>query len=383
MQLENYTSPWMDADLGAFRDSIRRFVREQLVPQEDKWREQHRSDRSAWLACGEMGMILPDMPSEYGGADGTPAHYAVAMEELTYAGVMSIALSINHIVGHYILASGTEAQKQQWLPKIASGECITSIAMTEPGTGSDLQGVRTRAVKKGDKYVISGSKTFISNGQNSDMVVVIAKTDLEAKGSKGISLFIVDTRTPGFVRGQCLDKVGLPGQDTSEMFFDECEVPADCLLGGVEGQGFYQLMQQLPYERAEISIQAVAAMERALALTVEYTKERKAFGKAILDFQNTRFTLADVKATVTASRTFGDLIIQRWVDGTLDTTTASMGKFWLTDRQGEVMDRCLQFFGGFGYMNEYPIARMFADARVARIYGGANEIQRELVGRSL
>ncbi|MBH3428936.1 acyl-CoA dehydrogenase family protein [Pseudomonas alkylphenolica] len=383
MRVANYVSPWEDADLVAFRDSIRRFVREQLLPHEDKWREQHRSDRSAWLACGEMGMILPDMPSEYGGADGTPAHYAVAMEELTYAGAMSIALSINHIVGHYILAGGTEAQKRHWLPKIASGECICSIAMTEPGTGSDLQGVRTRAVKHGDKYLISGSKTFISNGQNSDMVVVIAKTDLEAKGSRGISLFLVDTATPGFQRGKCLDKIGLPGQDTSEMFFQDCEVPADCLLGGVEGQGFAQLMQQLPYERAEISIQAAASLERALALTVEYTRERKAFGKSILDFQNTRFTLAEVKATTLASRLFADLIVQRWVDGTLDTTLASMGKFWLTDRQGEVIDDCLQFFGGFGYMNEYPIARMFADARVARIYGGANEIQRELVGRSL
>ncbi|WP_448680855.1 acyl-CoA dehydrogenase family protein [Pseudomonas nicosulfuronedens] len=383
MRVENYRSPWLDADLDAFRDSIRRFVREQLLPHEDKWRAQHRSDREAWLACGEMGMILPDMPSEYGGVDGSPAYYAVAMEELTYAGAMSIALSINHIVGHYILASGTEEQKRQWLPRIASGEVICSIAMTEPGTGSDLQGVKTRAVKKGDRYVINGSKTFISNGQNSDMVVVVAKTDLEAKGSRGISLFIVDTATPGFHRGKCLDKIGLPGQDTSEMFFQDCEIPADCLLGGTEGQGFVQLMQQLPYERAEIAIQAAAAMERALALTLEYARDRKAFGKSILDFQNTRFTLAEVKATVLASRTLADLIVQRWVDGTLDGTLASMGKFWLTDRQGEVVDTCLQFFGGFGYMNEYPIARMFADARVARIYGGANEIQRELVGRSL
>ncbi|UVE16010.1 acyl-CoA dehydrogenase family protein [Pseudomonas sp. LS44] len=383
MRVENYRSPWEDADLTAFRDSIRRFIREQLLPHEDKWRAQKRTDRSAWLACGEMGMILPDMPSEYGGVDGTPAHYAVATEELIYAGATSIALSVSHVVGHYILGSGTEAQKREWLPKIASGECITSIAMTEPGTGSDLQGVRTRAVKKGDKYVISGSKTFISNGQNSDMAVVIAKTDLEAKGSKGISLFIVDTKTPGFQRGKCLDKVGLPGQDTSEMFFEDCEVSADCLIGGVEGQGFIQLMQQLPYERADIAIQAAASLERALALTVDYTKERKAFGKSILDFQNTRFTLAEVKATVLASRLFADLVVQRWVDGTLDSTLASMGKFWLTDRQGEVIDTCLQFFGGFGYMNEYPIARMFSDSRVARIYGGANEIQRELVGRSL
>lgn len=383
MRVENYVSPWEDSDLTAFRDSIRRFAREQIAPREEQWRAQHHADRDAWLACGEMGMILPDIPVEYGGVDGSPAYFAVVLEELGYVGANSLGIGINHIVGHYILASGTEAQKRQWLPGMASGEIITSIAMTEPGTGSDLQSVRTRAVKKGDKYVINGAKTFISNGQMSDVVVVVAKTDLEAKGSRGISLFIVDTKTPGFQRGKCLDKVGMPGQDTSEMFFQDCEVSADCLLGGVEGQGFIQLMQQLPYERAEIGIQAIAVMERALALTIDYTRERKVFGKSVLDYQNTRFSLAEIKATVLASRTLVDLIIQRWIDGTLDTTLASMGKFWLTDRQGEVVDRCLQFFGGFGYMNEYPIARMFADSRVARIYGGANEIQRELVGRSL
>lgn len=378
-----YRSPWLSEDLDAFADSVRRFIRQRLVPHEDRWRAQHQGDRSAWLEVGEMGMILPDVPSEYGGADGSPAHTAVVLQELQYAGVTGVGVTLSHIVGHYILDSGTEEQKQHWLPKIASGEVICSIAMTEPGTGSDLQSIRTRAVRKGEHYVINGSKTFISNGQLSDLVLLVARTDAEAKGSKGVSLILVDTRTEGFRRGKCLDKMGLPAQDTSEMFFDDCVVPADCVLGGVEGQGFYQLMQQLPFERAACAIQCMADMERALDLTLEYTKERKAFGKSIFEFQNTRFTLADVKATVTASRTFCDLIIQRWVDGTLDSPLASMGKFWLSERQAEVLDKCLQFFGGYGYMNEYPIARMYADARVARIYGGSNEIQRELVARSL
>jgi len=380
--LENYRSPWLDDDVSPFADSVRRFVTTHLAPLEDQWREQHQADRASWLAAGEMGMILPDVDVEYGGSGGTPAHLAAVMNEMAYAGVTGLGLGINHIVGHYILADGTEAQKQHWLPKIASGEVICSVAMTEPGTGSDLQAVRTRAVKQGDRYIINGAKTFITNGQTSDMVAVVAKTDINA-GSKGISIFLVDTALPGFRRGKCLDKVGQQSSDTSEMFFDDVEVPAECLLGGVEGKGFYTLMKQLPFERAQIAISAAATMERALALTIEYTKERKVFGKPVLDFQNTRFTLADVKATVLASRTFCDHLIQQWVDGKLDPTLASMGKFWLTERQSEVLDRCLQFFGGYGYMNEYPIARMWADARVARIYGGTNEIQRELVGRSL
>ncbi|MCW8279207.1 acyl-CoA dehydrogenase family protein [Pseudomonas sp. PCH199] len=380
--LDNYRSPWLDDDVAPFADSVRRFVTANLAPMEEKWREAHQADRASWLAAGEMGMILPDVDVEYGGSGGTPAHLAVVVSELFYAGVSGMGVGINHIVGHYILADGTEAQKQCWLPKIASGEVICSVAMTEPGTGSDLQAVRTRAVKQGDRYIINGAKTFITNGQTSDMVAVVAKTD-QAAGSKGISIFLVDTRLPGFRRGKCLDKIGLQSSDTSEMYFDDVEVSADCLLGEVEGQGLYTLMKQLPFERAQIAIGAVATMERALALTLEYTKERKVFGKPILDFQNTRFTLADIKATVVASRTFCDHIIAQWINGKLDSTLASMGKFWLTERQSEVLDQCLQFFGGYGYMNEYPIARMWADARVARIYGGANEIQRELVGRSL
>jgi acyl-CoA dehydrogenase len=379
--LKDYRSPWMTEDLESFNDVVMRFGKEYMEPNELKWREQHFADRSAWLKAGELGLILPDVSEEYGGAGGDIGHYVCVVNAMsTFGGGLGLGLS--HIVAHYILESGTEAQKKHWLPKIGSGEIICAIAMTEPGAGSDLQSVRTRAVKNGDKYVINGAKTFISNGQTCDMVLVIAKTDI-TQGAKGVSLFMVDTNTPGFRRGKLLSKVGMHAQDTSEMFFDDVEVPADCLLGEVEGQGFYTLMSQLPYERAQIGVGAVAVMERALRLTVEYTKDRKAFGKPVIDFQNSRFVLADARATVLASRTFVDVIIQRWIDGTLDTTLASMGKFWLTERQGEVLDRCLQLFGGYGYMNEYPIGRMWADARVARIYGGSNEIQREVVARSL
>jgi len=380
--LENYRPAWMSDDLALFADTVRRFAKEHVEPNDLKWRAQHHADREAWLKAGELGLILPDVPEEYGGAGGTPAHWAIVTRELAYAGSSGLGLGINHIVGHYLLSFGTEAQKRQWLPKIASGEVITSVAMTEPGTGSDLQAVKTRADKRDGKYVVNGAKTFITNGLMCDMVVVVAKTD-PTQAAKGVSLIIVENGTPGFRRGKLLEKIGRMGSDTVELFFDDCQVPLENLVGEREGLGFYQLMKELPYERALIAIGAAAAMERAYDLTVEYVRERKVFGKPIVDFQNTRFTLADVKATVLASRLFADHVVQKWIDGTLDTATASMAKFWLTDRQCEVIDRCLQFFGGFGYMMEYPIARMYADARVQRIYGGSNEIQKELVGRDL
>ena len=380
--LENYRPAWMSDDLALFADTVRRFAKEHVEPNDLKWRAQHHADREAWLKAGELGLILPDVPEEYGGAGGTPAHWAIVTRELAYAGSSGLGLGINHIVGHYLLSFGTEAQKRQWLPKIASGEVITSVAMTEPGTGSDLQAVKTRADKRDGKYVVNGAKTFITNGLMCDMVVVVAKTD-PTQAAKGVSLIIVENGTPGFRRGKLLEKIGRMGSDTVELFFDDCQVPLENLVGEREGLGFYQLMKELPYERALIAIGAAAAMERAYDLTVEYVRERKVFGKPIVDFQNTRFTLADVKATVLASRLFADHVVQKWIDGTLDTATASMAKFWLTDRQCEVIDRCLQFFGGFGYMMEYPIARMYVDARVQRIYGGSNEIQKELVGRDL
>lgn len=381
---ESYRPAWMSDDLVQFRDAIGRFAREQLEPNDVKWREAKQPTREAWRMAGELGMILPDVPEEYGGAGGTPAHAAVLFEEFGYSGntALSLGTGMNHIVAHYLLRYGTEAQKRRWLPGMCSGEVVAAIAMTEPGTGSDLQGVRTRAERRGDNYVLNGAKTFISNGQLCDVVLAVVKTD-PTLGGKGISLMLVDTRSPGFRRGKALDKLGMEGQDTSEMFFDDCAVPVDSLLGGVEGQGFYQLMHQLPFERAQLAIHAVGAMRRAFDMTVAYVKERKAFGKPIGDFQNSRFVLADVKATVTASRAFSDMVVQQWLDGSLDSVMASMAKFWLTERQGEVMDKCLQLFGGYGYMKEYPIARMYVDARVQRIYGGTNEIQRELVGRSL
>ncbi len=377
-----YRSPWMDSDVEAFAESVRRFCQDYLVPNDEKWRRQHCIDREAWRKAGELGMILPDVPMEYGGSGATPAYLAASSTELARNGCTSLGITISHIVGHYILSDGTEVQKLHWLPRIASGEVISAVAMTEPGTGSDLQAIRTRAVKRGDSYVINGAKTFISNGTLCDMVAVVAKTDAAA-GAKGISIFLVDTRLPGFRRGKTLDKLGWAAQDTAEMYFDDVEVPAECLLGGVEGRGFYTLMQQLPYERAQIAIQATGSMELALDLTLEYTRERQVFGKPVLDFQTTRHTLADVKATVLASRTLCDHLVQQWIAGTLDSTLASMCKFWLTERQGEVIDRCLQLFGGYGYMNEYPIARLYTESRITRIYGGTNEIQRELVGRSL
>jgi acyl-CoA dehydrogenase len=372
----------MTDELVQFGDVVRRFSNEYLVPNDVKWREQKQATREAWRKAGELGIILPDVPDDYGGSGGTPAHAGVVFWEIGYSGNTGLGLGLSHIVGHYLLRFGTEAQKLRWLPGIASGEVIGAIAMTEPGTGSDLQGVRTRAERRGDEYVINGAKTFISNGQLCDLVVVVAKTD-PALGAKGISLFLVDTSTPGFQRGKVLEKLGMEGNDTSEMYFDDCVVPADCLLGEIEGRGFYQLMEQLPFERAQIAIWAAGAMAHAFELTVEYVKERRAFGKPLIEFQNTRFVLAGVKATVTATRAFSDMIVQQWADGTLDAVTASMAKFWCTERQCEVMDQCLQLFGGYGYMKEYPIARLYADARVQRIYGGANEIQRELVGRQL
>lgn len=377
-----YSPAWMTPEVAQFREAARRFAREHLEPTDLEWRADRQASRAAWRKAGELGLILPDVPEEYGGAGGTPAHAAVAFEAVAYSGNTGLGLGLNYIVGHYLLRYGTEAQKRRWLPGLASGEVVGAIAMTEPGTGSDLQAVRTRAERRGESYVINGSKIFISNGQLCDMVVVVTKTD-PSQGSKGVSLIIVDAATPGFRRGKALDKLGMEGQDTSEMFFDDCTVPADCLLGGQEGRGFYQLMEQLAFERAQIAVNAVGAMTRAYDLALEYVKQRSAFGQALIDFQNTRFVLADVKATVLASSTFADLIVQKWIDGSLDPATASMGKFWLSERQGEVIDRCLQLFGGYGFMREYPIARLYADARAQRIYGGANEIQRELVGRTL
>jgi acyl-CoA dehydrogenase len=378
-----YRSPWLDDELESFRGTVRRFVTDELAPREPAWQQAHRVDAASWREIGAMGLLLCDVPEAYGGSGGTFAHDCVVFEELAYAGVTSVGKHVHNICAHYVVAYGTEAQKRRWLPGLASGERIGAIAMSEPAAGSDLQGIRTRAVNRGDHYVIDGSKTFISNGQVANLVCVVVKTDSGA-GAKGISLVMVETDgLAGFRRGRTLEKIGQPGQDTAELFFDECRVPADDLLGGTEGAGFAQLMEQLPYERTLIALSGVAIIERAVRITTEYTRERKAFGKALIEMQNTRFKLAEAKTIAHVGRVFIDSCIERYMAGTLDTATASMAKWWLTDMQCQVIDECLQLFGGYGYMRDYPIAQMYADARVQKIYGGSNEIMKEIIARTL
>jgi acyl-CoA dehydrogenase len=340
--------------------------------------------REVWTKTGAAGLLCASMPEEYGGAGGTFAHEAVINRELSLAGFDTSGAPLHSgIVAPYILHYGTEEQKRRWLPKLASGEMVGAIAMSEPGTGSDLQGVRTTAKRSGNGYVLNGSKTFITNGQHADLIVVVAKTD-PTQGAKGVSLMVVETAdAPGFRRGRKLKKLGMDSADTSELFFEDVRLPAESLLGTEEGQGFYQLMRDLPQERLIVCTQAVAMMERALALTIDYVKQRQAFGKKIIDFQNTQFVLAECKSEVTIAKVFLDHCIERHLKGELDTVTASMAKYWHTDLLGMVADRCLQLFGGYGYMDEYPISRIYRDARVMRIFAGTNEIMKLLIARSL
>lgn len=378
-----YRSPWMTAELESFRDSVRRFVDAEIVPHQERWKKQQHVDRALWNKGGDMGLLLADIPEAYGGSGGTFAHQCVVFEELGYAGDVSFGLHVHAIVAHYLLNQGTEEQRRKYLPRLASGEMVAAIAMSEPGAGSDLKGIRTTATKDGDGYLVNGSKTFISNGYLADLIVVVAKTEADA-GAKGISLLLLETRDcAGFKVGRILDKIGQKGQDTCELFFDNARVPLENVLGGIEGKGFAQLMTELPYERTILGVAGVAAIERALRLTVEHARERKAFGQALIEMQNTRFVLAEVKTEATVARTFIDRCIQDTIEGRMDTVLASMAKYWISDLQCEVVDRCLQLFGGYGYMLEYPIAQMYADARVQRIYGGANEIMKEIIARSL
>ena len=381
--MTDHRSPWMDDELEMFRDAARRFVEQEIVPNDDRWRAQHHVDRSIWNKAGEIGLLCTDIPAEYGGVGGDARHESVVAEEMGGHGITSFGHVVHSIVAHYVLNHGTEAQKHRWLPKMASGELVGAIAMTEPGAGSDLQAVKTRAERLGDEWVINGSKTFISNGLHAGLVGVVARTD-PSKGSKGISIIMVETENrPGYRVGRVLDKIGQNGWDTAEMFFDDCRVPADCLLGPVEGQGFVQLMRDLPYERALLALGGVAAMEYALRLTVDYARSRKLFGQALLEMQNTRFKLAELKTQVHVSRLLIDDCISRLRAGTLDTATASMAKLFVTEAQCRVVDECLQFFGGYGYTTEYPISKLYVDARVQRIYGGASEVMKEIVARSL
>ena len=375
---------WMSEDVVLLEETARRFISAEYGPHLEKWHEDHFYPREVWTKAGAAGLLCASMPEEYGGAGGTFAHEAVIDRQCSLAGFDAFGAPLHSgIVAPYILHYGTEEQKKRWLPKLATGELVGAIAMSEPGTGSDLQGVRTTALRSGNGYVLNGSKTFITNGQHANLIIVVAKTDAGA-GAKGVSLMVVETEdAPGFRRGRKLKKLGLDSADTSELFFEEVKLPAENLLGREEGQGFAQLMNDLPRERLIVVVHAQAMIERALALTLEYVKQREAFGKKIIEFQNTQFGLAECKSEATIARVFHDHCIERYLSGTLDTVTASMAKYWITDLQGKIIDRCLQYFGGYGYMEEFPISRMYRDARVMRIYAGTNEIMKLLIARSL
>ncbi|MBS0453805.1 MAG: acyl-CoA dehydrogenase family protein [Proteobacteria bacterium] len=376
--------PWISGDLELFQDSIRRFVERELVPNEDRWWKQQHVEREIWQKAGAIGMLLPSIPEEYGGGGGTFAHDAIVTLEQSRAGTTSLGTNVHSgIVAHYILRYGTHEQKMRWLPRMASGEMISAIAMSEPGAGSDLKSIKARAQRDGEHYVINGSKTFITNGYLADLILVVVKTDPD-KGAKGVSIVVVETEgLQGFRRGRILEKIGQKGQDTAELFFDNVRVPCANLLGTEEGKGFYQLMQQLPQERMIIALGALAAMERAIDLTVDYVRERKVFGAPLLEMQNTRFKLAECKTHATVARSFVNDCMARVLRGELDPETAAMAKWWCTQKNTEIIDECLQLHGGYGYMLEYPIARMYVNARVGKIYGGSNEIMKELVARTL
>jgi acyl-CoA dehydrogenase len=375
---------WMTEDVALLEEQARRFIAAEYAPHLESWNERGMYDRDVWNKAGAAGLLCPAIPEEYGGAGGSFAHEAVISRELSLAGFDSFGAPLHSgIVAPYILHYGTDEQKRRWLPKLVSGELVGAIAMSEPGTGSDLQRVRTTARKSGNGYVLNGSKTFITNGQHANLIIVVAKTD-PSLGAKGVSLLVVESDdAPGFRRGRKLKKLGMDAADTSELFFEDVKLPPENLLGTEEGQGFAQLMNDLPRERLIVAVHAQAMIERALALTVDYVKEREAFGQKIISFQNTQFVLAECKSEATIGRVFHDHCVERYLNGSLDTVTASMAKYWLTDTQGRIIDRCLQLFGGYGYMEEFPISRMYRDARVMRIYAGSNEIMKLLIARSL
>ena len=371
-------------ELRMFRDTARRFMDAEVKPNVERWDAQHQVDRDLWNKAGALGLLCASIPEEYGGGGGNFAFEKVLIEEQARAGCSAWGNSVHAgIVAHYILGYGREEQKKEWLPKMASGELVGAIAMTEPGTGSDLQAVRATAIADGDSYVINGQKVFITNGQQCGLIIVVAKTDPTAQG-KGVSLLVVETdKVQGFRRGRNLEKIGMHGQDTSELFFENVRVPKANLLGKLEGQGFAQLMQQLPQERLIVAVAAVATIEIALDITTQYVRDRKAFGRPILDFQNTRFSLAEARTEAALGRVFVERCTELLLQKKLDPMTAAMAKYWTTDKQFEIADLCLQLHGGYGYMNEYPISRLWRDSRVQRIYGGTNEIRKELIGRFL
>jgi acyl-CoA dehydrogenase len=377
-------SSWRTDETNAVFELATGFFEREVVARNEEWDAQHRIDRAVWRTAGELGLLLCSVPEQYGGGGGTFAHDLAVFEAQGQAGDLSFGISVHSgIVAHYLVEYGSEAQKSAWLPPMSTGEVLASIGMTEPGTGSDLKAIRTSAIRDGDHYVVNGSKTFITNGASADMMLLAAKTD-PAAGAKGVSLLIVDLRDcPGFSVGRVLDKVGQRGADTAELSFVDVRVPVDNLLGGVEGRGFGQLMTQLAQERLVIAAQASGAMQRAVRDTVRYTRDRQAFGHSLFDFQNTAFELAECHTIATVCQVFLDRCIEKHLRGELDAAEAAMLKYWLTDRQCEVVDRCVQLHGGYGYVREYLIARMYEDARAQRIYAGANEVMKVIIAKTL
>lgn len=379
----DFTPSWMNPELVLYRDTVIRFIDSEMAPQDEAARQRGHVGHAIWRRAGELGLLCADIPAQYGGGGGDFRHEAVLYEEMARRSLTGMNASVHSIVAHYFLNHGTEAQKQRYLPQMARGELVGAIAMTEPGAGSDLQGIRSTAVRNEAGYLINGAKTFISNGYLAGVVLVVARTD-PAQKAKGMSILIVETADrPGFRVGRLLDKIGLKAQDTTELFFDDVQVGPDAVLGGEEGRGFYQLMGDLPYERTMIGVAAVAAMEGAYEATLRYVREREAFGQPLADFQNTRFKLAEIATSIKVARVFVDRCVEDLLTGKLDAASASMLKYWSSDLQNRVIDDCLQLFGGYGYMNEYLIGRMYVDARIQRIYGGANEIMKELIARAL
>lgn len=365
-----------------FRDSVRKFYQAEAVPHTDRWSTEGKVDRDFWLKAGDAGILCPQLPEDYGGMGVDYRFCCIINEEQAYNRAGGAALAVHSdIVAPYILDYGSDALKEKWLPKMVTGEAVGAIAMTEPGTGSDLQGIKTTAKKDGDDYVISGSKTFISNGQHCDFVLVVCKTSEEG-GAKGSSLILVEADRVGFRRGRNLDKIGMHSSDTSELFFDEVRVPQTNLIG-YENAGFMYLMQQLPQERLSIAMIAMAASQRAFDITLDYVKNRQAFGRPIIKFQNSRFVMAQLKTELEVGWAFVDQCLSRHLKGKLDAPTAAMAKLWTTEMQSKLVDHCVQLHGGYGFMSEYEIAHHYTDSRVQRIYGGTSEIMKELIGRSL